>query len=855
MAVTIEEAKAFIKDAIKSKEHWQVMADRSWNEIKKRQKNHRLWSVTPNSLRRRARYPVWYSIFRIRQPLLLSRVGIPIGKDTTQDGNDNVGATAALCLERLAINLAKSFDFFDVMSACRDDFLITNFALCRAYYERDEVTQNVKEYITPQQDPDTGEAFFSDEDGNRVESDEIGQDDEGFFIEHESTVDVENERVCLEPVLYREVYVDPDIRRWNRCKRIAFAEHYSQQEFKEIFGAKALANLPSQGEQKAPYDEAYHKRQLIKVFEYWDEYEKEVYWFSDLGNEFLTPVDYYVPDDEEAQEADVRNGLYDLQRFFPVPDPLLLNQPTDEFWPVPEYYQLVEVLEDIHTIFSRMVALTKAIRARLLFDNNIEGLQAALNEATEGDAFGVPNLAQALASAGGSLENVVQYIPVEQLINGLAQIYQALEQRLNTLYKLTGTSDLLQGFVTDQTERTFGERQLQEKYALNQSAEPQRKMQEFVRGSYQLLCEMALKNFKDASLDMYIMPATLPQEHQQRYSAAIGMLKENQKRFRIELETDSTIALNEDYDKKMRLELVNTLTSALEKTASVAQQNPALIVPELHCLKYLVQGFRHGKMFQNEITEAIDAVIQQTQQPQEPAFNKDEADNKLEQLKLQIDTEMRGQEIQSKERIEMTKLSQEKMIADLESQVEQFKIQSDNFNAQAEQQQSLAKLQTDIQLAQEKLALDRDALMVELRKITGNQEVMQFSEQTKAQLAQFEMALAQSTQQLEQYKVALDEKEKYATEARLQAEHQLELFRTHIEMLSQQQQQQPQAVGPTINLPNAPTPPPPPMKKKIKVTRDDLGNVKSYEIEGQQGYQVIRDANGNIIGYEPIGGA
>src|SRR5262245_45657848 len=115
MTLSIEEAKAFITDARKAREPWLKMAEKSWGEIKKRQQNHRLWSITPNSLRRRSRYPAWYSIFKIRQPLLLSRIGIPIGKDTTQDGNDNVGATAAICLERLAINLARSFNFFDVL--------------------------------------------------------------------------------------------------------------------------------------------------------------------------------------------------------------------------------------------------------------------------------------------------------------------------------------------------------------------------------------------------------------------------------------------------------------------------------------------------------------------------------------------------------------------------------------------------------------------------------------------------------------------------------------------------------------------------------------------------------------------
>lgn len=182
-----------------------------------------------------------------------------------------------------------------------------------------------------------------------------------------------------------------------------------------------------------------------------------------------------------------------------------------------------------------------------------------MNELSEADAIGITNLSQALTNAGGSLENVCQYIPVDKVINTLSQLYTALEQRLNIIYKLTGTSDLLQGLITDPTERTYGERQMLEKYARNQLEEPQRKMAEFMANSYELMAEMALKNFKEASLDEYIMPSTLDPVHQQNYRAAIALLKNNRRRFRIELETDSTIALNEQYDKQSRLELARGL--------------------------------------------------------------------------------------------------------------------------------------------------------------------------------------------------------------------------------------------------------------------------------------------------------
>lgn len=846
MPISVEEVKAFIASAAKDKEDWQKLADKSWAEIKKRQQNHRLWSITPNSLRRRSRYPAWYSIFKIRQPLVLSRIGIPIGKDTTQDGNDSIGATAAICKERLATALAKTFDFLDVMCRCRDDFLVTNFGLCRAYYERKEVKQEVKEYITPQKTAE-GSVVFLGENGKEILSDKIMQDDEGYFVEHEEVIDVDEERVCLEHILYKDVFVDPGIRSWRRRKRLAFACVYSVPEFKDIFGSAAYANLPKPDQTQPGADEASPKIQDIKVFEYWDEYEPDILWIAENGSEFIKPRNYLMPTDEEYDAEEPKNGLYDLEGFFPTPDPLIMNAPTDGFWPVPEYYQLVEILEDIHTIFSRMVAMTTAIRSRLLFDNSIEGLQAALNEATAGDAFGIDNLARSLAENGGTLKGVVQYIPVDEMIEGLNQLYTALDQRLGVIYRLTGTSDLLQGLSQDNSGKTLGERQIEEKYATNQLYEPQRKMAEFVRASYDLICEVALKNFKDASLDMYIMPQTLQPDHRERYRAAMGMLKENSKRFRIELETDSTIALNEQYDKNMRIELVNALTASLEKTAQIAQQSPALVEVDLHAMKYLVQGFRQGKMFQNEITAAIDNVIKQAQEAAQngpPPFNKDEAmaklkameledSNKIEVGKVMSNERIAIAEMQSRERLEMMNLNQAGQIAGLKNQVDQATLQINQAKAIQDLQLQYATLSADMNKASQELAVKREALMVEMRKISDEKELAAFKIQMDQQLKPYEIQLEMQRQQIDQMELQLR-----ARDQMLKAQEQ-QMVDTHVttDNILQKQRLELDSAALAHEVSKPPELPPitinqaPQNKvsKKTKIKQDALGNVRSIE--------------------------
>lgn len=837
MPVSIEEAKAFKQDAIEYRENWFSLATKSWAEIKKRQKDNRLWSITPNSLRRKSRYPAWYSILKIRKPIVFSRAGIPLCKDTTQDGSDPIGATAATCKERLAVNIAKTFDFFDNLSASVDDFLVTDFGQVRAFYSCKEIKEEQKILIMPQlidptQPPSPENMRFVTQDGKEVVGEEIMEMDGQLYLETEKVVAVKDQKVWLEPVIYKDILVDPHITKWGDCKRLLFINYYSQPQFKADFGAAALAEFKSVVEREVGADEVDKKTKTIKVYEYWDDFEKDTFWFTDYNKEFLTPTKYLVPmDDEGEEENEDLNGIYNLEKFFPCPKPMIINCASDEFWPYTEYYQIVDILEDIHTIFTRMVVCTRAIRSRMLFDSSIEGLQAALNELSESDAIGVENLAQALVSNGGNLDAAVQYVNVSPIIETLNQLYISLEQRLNTIYKLTGTADLLQGLITDPTQRTLGERQMTEKYALNQVADRQRKVQEFVRDCYELLTELALKNFTKETLANYINPASLPEDQKLNYEQAITLLKENSKRFRVELETDSTISINEEYDKQARIELVNTCTAALEKTADIAQTSPQLVKLELHLMKYLIQGFRQSKLFQAEITEAIDNVMKETEamEQQPPPFDKDEFAAKMEQVKLKAEYDFKTAQMQSNERLEVMKMQQSAQIVSIENQLAQFKLQIEQGNASQKLQLDFTKVQADISEAQQALQIKRDELIVEMRKIADKKEIDTFSAMLEQQVASFEAQLSQAQQALAEQKMQLDMNEKYMTEARLQSEHELEKVNQQLQMMvtaKSLQPEPPKQPDITINMP-----PNPKTKKRTKVQRDEMGNILNFESE------------------------
>lgn len=860
MTVTIEEAKAFIAQATKSRADFKTIADASWDEIEKRAEGGKLYSMSRG--RRKGKYPAWWSINKIRRPLYFSRLGIPISRDTSEDGSDSIGATAALLKERLARNLPKDIDLKDVIEVCRDDFAATDFTMARGYYERVERKEQVKEYLQVGKDAQ-GKPVALDSRGKPVVNEEVLQDEDGTFIYLNQVIDVEDEKVCIEPVLYDQVYIDPGIRRWERCRRLAFELYYSKPEFVEMFGQEALTELKYAAWESN--DESFEKNQDIKVYEYWDDYEKETYWFSMSSKKFLTPLVSAYNDDsdkDEPSEKEASNGLLNLRKFWPCTPPVILNASSKKFWPTPEFYQINDLFLEVDNLFSKMMRTTRAIRAKLMFDNNIEGLESALSELSESEAIGVPNLSAALTKAGGNINNAAQYLDISALISSLETTYKALEQRLNLIYKLTGTSDLLQGLITDGTQRTFGERQMTEKYALNQIAEPQSKMADFNRDILELACEIAIKNFKDENLEKYLIPRTLPPEHQQNYGPALQLLKQDDKRFRLELETDSTIAINEQYDKQMRQELTQTITNSLEKAAEIATSQPALLQLELHALKFLIQGFRQSKLFQGEFTAAIDAVVKQSEDAAKnakPEFNKDEAMYGLEQarlqfeqakqgkadeiemMKIQSDSQMEQYKINtdaqiesSKMQLEQMKMQQDAQIASLANQLETFKAQVALGKNQGELQLGYEKMKADLETESQALQIKRDELMATVQQFASTFNIDAFTAQVDNQVKMFEVKLAAQEHELEKQKVMLDEREKYMTEARLQSEHQLEqsqamvksLIEVHHAKLATEELRQKAA-----EIQVAPPAAPKKTKKKIKVQRDAEGNLLGFEAE------------------------
>ena len=866
-SLTVEDVRKFIQDSKKKRQDFISVADRSWQEIEKRGNKGRLYSGNDlERIRKWTKFPLWWSCWKIRQPIVFARLPVPVLKDT--QGDDPFGRTACVIGERFTRSILKTFDAFPEFASSVDDFLVTNFAWGRVCYRNSESLEDEKirlQMIQPE--PPAFEAsdadpnmeppeeynipqppMFLDPAGNEVDSSLVQEDDLGPFLLSGKKVYIDNEEVYFESQLYSNYYADPDARRASKRTREAYEYQYSYREFKEKFGDAGLSKLASG-------DIEDHKTtgKPIIVFEYHDALLREVRWLAENSEDFFQPKE--IADIPALKEVDGKeekvpdnSDLYGLSGFFPCTEPLVINQGTREFWPVPEYFQVCDILDDIHSIVGRMILLTRAIRVRFFYDASVRELAQLIGEAGESTAIGIPNLAETLMKDDADLSKLVAFFPTEELINGLKNIYEAFAQRLDMFYQVTGLSDLIRGQTNPDSDKTFGERQMEGKFALNRIEPFQRKVQDWVKDNYQLLMEMGLKMFSDETIDDYVTPQTLDKEDKDRYVVALDLLRNNKRRrFRVDFETDSTISVNEQWKRAQAIEMANVITKMQESVAKTAQEMPELVQSQLKIMSHVIGELTDGKLFIDEIQDSIEDIIEKVSQPKTPEFNKDQAQIELDKARLLFDQQkqsvedrFRELEINAKQAIEIEKIKQDDRITSLQAQIDQYKIATDNQTKQmqiaAEGQQAREKLEKEYQAIgaeiikmREELQVKREELLVEIRKVADKKEIDQVTLMIDARIAESEKVLDAARLQLEQATSKLDLEERWATEFRLQKEEADKTVHSKLDGLTKVMEMalMKKELEAPSGQPKEPTEEKPskPKKRRSKVKRDKNDNI------------------------------
>ena len=304
---------------------------------------------------------------------------------------------------------------------------------------------------------------------------------------------------------------------------------------------------PTEGYQEE-YSEIFSR---AEVWEIWDKYTSKRFFISRGYNEVL------------AEDDDP----YELENFFPCPDSLVAIRTNETNVPIPEFTLYQDQADELDRITTRISNLIEGLKRRGIYDASVPEL-SHLADAGDNDFVPSENFAQ-LAAKGG-LQQVFQQEDIAPIAQVLSGLYQQRNQVLDTIYQITGISDIIRG--STKASETATAQQLKAQFGSMRMRKKQSEIAEYIRDLFRLKAEIIAEHYEPETLAAMTALTITPEMMQ-------IMRDDKLRSYSIDIESDATIftdatwkdALKTLRTKKQRQEYLNYLRYPHEVEARLEQ--------------------------------------------------------------------------------------------------------------------------------------------------------------------------------------------------------------------------------------------------------------------------------------------
>jgi hypothetical protein len=437
--------------------------------------------------------------------------------------------------------------------------------------------------------------------------------------------------------------------------------------------------------------------QRAQVWEFWDREERKIYGVVEGYDKFL-----FEADDELK-----------LRGFFPSPEPCNIVETPDSLIPIPEYTLYQYQAEEINQCTRRIDNLIDAMKLAGLYPGSQKDIIKELLSSKENTLIPVEDWG-AITERGG-LQGMIEWIPLRDVSDAWQRLVLHRKMLIQDVFELTGISDIQRG-ATDPRE-TKGAQQMKAGFATRRLLPKQQDTQRFFRDLFRIQAEIIAEHFQPETI------ARMAQidPNQPGFQQSVQLMRDDALRsFTIDIETDSTIAADEQMDKQGAAEFVAALSSYLAQIFPIIQAQPAAIEPLGKMLLWLTRKFRIARDAEDEVEEFLQSFQQMPQQQDQEGQAKAQA--------AQAEMQMKAQEQQAQLAIKQQESQAEIQRKNLETQA---LIARENAKAELENK----KLALDIAEKETKIRLMRDEAeakvilkAVETEARTANQQLNKSSE-------------------------------------------------------------------------------------------------------------------------------
>lgn len=470
-------------------------------------------------------------------------------------------------------------------------------------------------------------------------------------------------------------------RCWDDVKWIWFEHELSEDDLLEIgVEQKRIAELsfgdtkPEKGEDKSA-----GIFKTLKSYEIWDKRTRQVLW--------ITPQDKDSP-------IKVQPDSLGLPGFFPMPEPIIAIRKRGLLRPLCPYDIYKPLVEELEQVTRRIAALIKQCRVRGLIDSTMGADLGAMSLLEDGQYAPVENAASFMS--GGGLEKAIAHWPMEPTIQALGQLYVQREQVKQTIYEVTGLSDILRG-ATDANE-TLGAQQIKAQWGSQRIQAKQAEVARFARDLFRMHAHVICAHFQAQQLQEMTQIQVTPELDQMLKSPAM-------RGYRIDIESDSTVRADMTRTQEQMTQFMQSTGTFVQSVGAIAQTMPESMPVMVEIYTAFARKFKLGK----QAEDALDGLSQLTQQAAQQDQQQPKPDPEAEKAQAEMAMQQAaGQLAQQKAQADM-QVAEQKAQADM--QLKQMDMQLKQMAL--DHQKELAAL--DLQMKQAELNLKQRSLDMDLK--------------------------------------------------------------------------------------------------------------------------------------------
>ena len=586
------------------------------------------------------------------------------------------------------------------------------------------------------------------------------------------------EKVCIDHK-HRRDFLHSLSRSWREVEWVAGASYMTRAQARKRFhphSGDAYKDAEYKVDRDAQEVGGTDRRERAKFWEIWHKGERRVVWVAEGCEDIL--------DDDKPHLK--------LQDFFPCPKPAYSTVQPGSLIPVPEAMQYEDQLDEINTLTGRIHALSEALTVKGFYPAGGGELAEAIETAIKINSPGVVMVPISnWAAFGGSKETII-WMPIENIATTITQLVVIRKQVIEDIYQIIGLADIMRG-STDPAE-TLGAQELKTQYGSVRVRDKQQEMVRLSKDLVCIVSEIITEVFDDLTMvemsqtqiptkemqeqSILQLQQQVIQQHQQltqalqspQYQQAqqnspeqakllvdegqktidaglaaiekvkakpnidqvLEFIKNNRtKAFSLDIETDSTVMIDENGEKERRGEFVTVLSGMLAQIGQMVTATPesAEFCGEL--LKFSTAPFRAGRGLEGAIDNMIEMMKQQQDKPKgdDPVTAQNKTALQIEQMKdatnkekIKSEEMLKRDEMKQRDAHERAKIASAERLkmAELKSRQgdDRAKAQQDNLklvHSREEHQMSMAEMAEKRRTDAQKAEMQRTAQQNKMR--------------------------------------------------------------------------------------------------------------------------------------------